>query len=50
MLKSEDHELTDFIVEFEPPDDWEQLRDEDGNIQEGCYRTKPAADSDEYEW
>ncbi len=39
--------LTDYVVEFEPPDNWEQLRDQEGIVMEGCYRVIPAKMSDE---
>jgi hypothetical protein len=46
MLKPQLPDTTEYLDEFEPPIDWEQVRDLDGNIQEGCYRTLPAPDSD----
>jgi len=38
-----DNEFTD---EYEPPDEWEPIRDEDGEIVEGCYIKQRAPDSD----
>lgn len=37
---------TDFKEEYEPGPLWEQIRDDDGIVVEGCYRKNPAPDSD----
>ena len=46
-MDKELQELSDYVVEFEPPDNWEELRDGEGNLMEGCYRVRPAEMSDE---
>ena len=46
MLKPKPKVETDYTEEFDTPHDWEQLRDGDGELMEGCYRTLPAVDSD----
>ena len=45
MLKPDEPD-TEYLYDFEPPREWEQLRDEDGEVMAGCFRTIPAPDSD----
>jgi hypothetical protein len=47
-----DRELKDidptfYTDDFEPPQDWVAVRDEEGVVVPGCWRTEPAKDSDE---
>ena len=46
MSKPEIKDTTEYTEDFEQPQDWEQLRDCDGVIMEGSYRTLPSVDSD----
>jgi hypothetical protein len=32
-----------YLSDFEAPKEWEEVRDEDGNVVPGCYRTIPAS-------
>lgn len=38
---------TEYIDDFEVPQNWEQLRDEDGHVMDGSFRTLPSVESDD---
>ena len=46
-MKREREQKTEYLYDFEPPEQWEPLRDEEGELMEGCWRTTPAVMSDE---
>ena len=45
-MKRERKSDTQYKEEFEPDPLMEPLRDDDGDVVEGCYRSIPAPDSD----
>lgn len=46
MWKEPDTDPVEYRDEFEVPDEWEEMRNEDGEVVPGCYRTKPTSTDD----